>query len=273
MLLLGCVAVAPVRAQQRPLKTEDPKPIGAGRVLVEGGVDYAQDQHYPVSGLSGNLMRLPTIGVSIGLSSIAELQFDGGVVNRLAITNRQTAPLSHLVTATGNATRDVEDVVVATKIRIVPESGRRPAFGIRFATRLPNASNESGLGLDTTDFSASILTAKTVQSVRVAGNIGLGILGDPTDGQRQNDAVVYGASVARALSDVTELVGELNGRVSTRQKALPGTETRGSLLLGARYTKGPVRFDGGIFFGLASSDPTVGFTGGFTYVFNAFTVP
>ena len=152
--------------QQRPLRTEDAETIGAGRVLVEAGVDYLQDQQYPVSGLSGNLVRVPAIGLSVGLSSLAELQIDTGV-NRLAIGRRGAAPLSSLVTAGGASTVDVEDVVVATKIRVVPESARRPSFGLRFATRLPNASNESGLGLDTTDFLATVLVAKTVRSIRV----------------------------------------------------------------------------------------------------------
>jgi hypothetical protein len=31
---------------------------------------------YPVSGLRGNLLRLPLIGLSIGISSIAEIQID-----------------------------------------------------------------------------------------------------------------------------------------------------------------------------------------------------
>jgi hypothetical protein len=34
---------------------------------------------------------LPTIGISIGISSIAELQIDGGFYNRLAITDRRWA--------------------------------------------------------------------------------------------------------------------------------------------------------------------------------------
>jgi len=55
--------------------------------------------------------------------------------------------------------------------------------------------------------------------------------------------------------------------------AFPGTESRGILKLGARYTRGPVRLDAGIFFGLTTIDPTIGFTGGFTYIFNAFRVP
>ena len=70
------------------------------------------------------------------------------------------------------------------------------------------------------------------------------------------------------------MVGELNGRVSTRSGApFPGTETRGLLRFGGRYTKGSIRFDAGLFVGLTSADPTVGFTAGVTYVFNAFTVP
>jgi hypothetical protein len=34
-----------------------------------------------------------------------------------------------------------------------------------------------------------------------------------------------------------------------------------------------VRLDAAVFFGLTTIDPTIGFTAGFTYVFNAFTVP
>jgi hypothetical protein len=261
-------------AQQRPLVTEDPETIGAGRLLIEAGADIARDQQYPVSGLEGNLLRLPTVGLSIGISSIAELQIDGGLYNRLKVTKRIPAPLSDQLNFTGETTHDVEDFVIATKIRLLSETGGRPAFGIRFATKLPNASNESGLGLDTTDFSATLLAAKTVESVRVVGNFGLGILTDPTFGSRQNDVILYGLSFARAMTQQAEVVGELNGRASTRSGGpLPGTENRGMLRFGLRYTKGTVRFDGGVFFGLTSVDPTIGFTAGLTYVFNAFKVP
>jgi len=261
-------------AQQRPLLTEDPEPIGAGRLLIEGGLDYAHDIEYPVSGLTGNLWRVPTLGVSVGISSIAEFQLDGGLYDSLAVTQRTAGPLWNLVDMTGDSTHDFEDLVVGTKIRMLSETTDRPSLGIRFATRLPNATNESGLGLDTTDFSAVLLGAKTVQSVRVVGNVGLGILGDPTNGNRQNDVLLYGVSFARALTDASEVVGELNGRVSTRAGGpLPGTETRGALRLGGRYTHGPVRFDAGVSIGLTSLDEAVGFTLGFTYVFSAFTLP
>ena len=84
-------------AQQRPLVTEDPETIGSGLVLIEGGFDQQHDVFYPASGLEGNLLRLPTLGVSFGLSSIAELQIDGGLYNRLDVTSRALAPLSPLV--------------------------------------------------------------------------------------------------------------------------------------------------------------------------------
>jgi hypothetical protein len=274
MMLVATLCGERAFAQQRPLVTEDPETIGAGRLLLEAGVDVAHDQQYPVSGLEGNLWRIPTVGLSIGLSSIAELQIDGGPYNRLKVTKRVAAPLSSQLSFTGDTTHDVEDAVIATKIRIISESASRPAFGIRFATKLPNASNESGLGLDTTDFFGTLLAAKTIQSIRVVGNFGVGILTDPTAASRQNDVITYGISFARAMTQQAEVVGELNGRASTRTGgALPGTENRGALRFGLRYTEGTIRFDGGVFFGLTTVDPTIGFTAGLTYVFNAFKIP
>jgi hypothetical protein len=271
--LLFCARA--VHAQQRPLVTEDPETIGAGRLLVEGGLDLVQDQQYPASGLRGNQLTVPSLGLSFGLSSIAEFQIDGALYNRLNVEERDaSAPLASLLTFTGDSTHDVSDAVVATKIRIVSETANRPAFGLRFATKLPNASNENGLGLDTIDFYASLLGAKTVQSVRVVGNIGFGILPDPVVGNQQNDVLTYGLSFARALTQAAELVGEVNGRVSTRSgEPFPGTETRGTLRFGGRFTTGLLRLDAGVYFGLTTIDPTIGATFGFTYVFNAFKVP
>jgi len=249
--------------------------VGAGRVLLEGGFDYARDTVFPVSGLEGHLFRFPVIGASIGVSSIAEIQVDGGLYNRLTITNRnRRAPLASMVTATGDSTSSVEDIVIGTKVRFVPEGASRPAFGLRFATKLPNATNESGLGLDTTDFHASLLVGKTVESVRVVSNVGVGILGDPARGDRQNDVLTYGFSFARAVSPAGEVVGEVNGRINMRDTAPPpGTDSQSIVRFGGRYTVGTLRADAALLFGLTSHDPSFGVAAGFTYVFNAFRVP
>lgn len=261
-------------AQQRPLLTEDPETVGTGNVLVEAGFDTQQDIFFPASGLRGDLLRVPTLGVSFGFSSILELQIDGGFYNRLNITSIEPAPLSDKLELSGDRTTDVEDAVIATKIRIVTEGPGRPSVGIRLATKLPLAGNESGLGLDTMDFYMTGLFGKTVQSVRVVGNLGIGILSDPIEGDRQNDVVTYGVSVARALQEGLEFVGEINGRVNTRDERTPlGTESRSGMRVGVRFTRATVRVDGGLLFGLTSRDPNFGVTAGVTYVFRGFTLP
>ena len=271
---LALLLPAGAAAQQRPLVTEDPETIGAGLVLLEGGVDYARDAEFPASGLTGDLWRLPALGVSFGLSSIAELQIDGGLHARLDITSRTDGPLSDLLAIDEQRTSSIEDLVVATKIRLVSEGAGRPAFGVRLATKLPVASVEDGLGLGTTDFYFSVLVGKTVQSIRVVGNIGVGILGDPVQGVNHNNALVYGVSVARAVAVGVEIVGEVNGRASTASgEPPPGTESRAAMRAGGRYTKGAGRVDAGFLVGMTARDPSIGFTVGFTYVFNAFRVP
>ena len=274
-VVAALLIATPVAAQQRPLVTEDPEVIGAGLILLEGGFDMSRDVLYPASGLKGNLLRVPTLGVSIGISSIAELQIDGGLYNKLKITQRGIgpAPLADQMDFTGDSTHAVEDIVLATKIRIVGETAGHPSFGVRFATKLPNASNESGLGLDTTDFHAQILIGKTVRSIRFVGNFGLGILGDPTRGDNQNDVLDYGFSVARAIKEGLEIVGEVNGRASTRGGTPPvGTESRSVMRVGGRFTRGTVRIDAGVLLGITANDPSYGFTAGLTYVFKGFTI-
>lgn len=260
-------------AQSRPLATEDPETVGSGQVLLEAGFDYAQDMFYPASGLKGNLKRIATFGMSFGVSSIAEIQIDGGFRDSLAITSRFAAPLSGMLNVTGEHTGDFPDATIGAKIRFMSETETRPAMAVRFWTRLPNEGNESGLGLDTTDFNFNINLGKTVQSLRVVGNFGFGILGDPVRGDVQNDVINYGVSVARAVRTGVEMVGELNGRLNTRSGTAPiGTESRSMMRLGSRFTQGAVRVDGALLIGVTKRDPTWGLTAGLTWVFKAFTI-
>ena len=272
LVLAGWTTVS--EAQQRPLVTEDPESIGSGLVLLEGGIDYVRDKVYPVSGLEGHRFRTPTLGVSIGVSSIAEIQIDGISYQNLNVTERLTAPLSSRLNFTGDTTSDMDDIVIGAKVLVLSEGRRRPAAALRFATRLPNAGNESGLGLDTIDFVNTLLVGKTIGSVRVVGNFGLGILSDPTRGDRQNDVVVYGVSVARAVTETAEIVTELNGHANTRRgEPPPGTDSSSHMRVGTRFTRGSVRFDAGLIAGLTPRDPTIGVTAGFTWVFQGMDVP
>ena len=267
-------AAASALAQQRPLQTEDPEVIGAGRIMFEAGIDYEHDYFLPVSGLRGNLISVPPMGISIGISSIAEIQIDGGIYQKLNITERvYGAPFSTLLDINGDSTSDVDDISIGAKIRFLSEGASRPSMAFRFSTRLPNASNETGLGKDIQDFSADLILGKTVQSVRVVTNVGLLILSSPVRAAAQDDLLTYSLSVARAISSKAELVGEFVGRANFANITTPGAEDRGLLRFGARYTKGSVRIDGGMMLGLTARDPEFGLTAGLTWVFNAFRVP
>ncbi len=86
--------------------------------------------------------------------------------------------------------------------------------------------------------------------------------------------LLYGVSLARAVRQGLEVVGEVNGRLDTRSGDAPvGTESRGAMRVGGRFTRSTVRVDGGLIVGLTSLDPSVGFTAGLTWVFKGFTIP
>lgn len=268
------LCAAPVFAQQRPLRTEDPETIGAGRILIEAGLDYNRDVYFPVSGLRGNHLTLPALGASLGVSSIAEIQIDWGLYQKLRITEQVPgAPLSDLLQIDGDTTDDFGDIHVGAKVKLLGETSGRPAIGSWFSTRLPNAGNESGLGKDVQDFASALSIGKTVQSVRVVANIGLMMIGKPTDAVAQDDLLIYSLSVARAISPAAEIVGEFVGRANFANIVTPGAEDRGLLRFAARYTTSGVRLDAGILLGLTPRDPEFGFTGGFTWVFDAFKIP
>jgi hypothetical protein len=272
LALATLVPSAPAAAQQQPLTTQDPQTIGGGQILVRGEFSYARDAVFPLTGLTGNLWQLPVLGIDVGLGPIADLQLTGGPYDELSITKRATAPFSDLVLVPGDSTHAVDDISIGTKIKLVSEGRVEPAMAFRFSVRLPNAKRQEGLGQDTTDFSASLLSGKTIGVLRVLGNIGFMIMSEPTDELKQNDVLTYGAAGSLRITPRAELMGEVNGRWSTRHGIPPvGTESRGRALVGAACTLGRFRYDAGVFVGLTPIDPTVGVSAGVSYVFHAFS--
>ena len=109
----------PALAQQRPLVTEDPEPIGAGRVLVESGVDVLKGVQYPVSGLEGT--RVSVLDrLSIGGSRENLAHHDADARFRFVLGDaRDGAAVDPLVAAA-----DVVDTTAAAAFRA--EGCRRP---------------------------------------------------------------------------------------------------------------------------------------------------
>lgn len=222
------------RAQRAPLSTEDPRPIESGAVLAEAGAEALAGRDFPLSGLSGDLFTLPALRFRFGFGR-AEFSLSGGF-DVLAIESRdQAAPFADRVEVDGDVTTDIHDPVVSTKILLQHETRRRPAIGVRLATRFPSAANKSGLGNDATDVFLALLAGKSLGRTRVAANLGLGVLSIPERGDRQNDVLVYGASVSRPVSRTVVLVAEAVGRVDVKGDTPAGTENLGQARVGARW--------------------------------------
>lgn len=261
---------ATAHAQQRPLVTEDPETIGLNRILLEGGLSIDFDQEHPVAGVAGDVSRFGTFGVSVGISPTAEIQIDGGLIQRIDVNERLTRIVPGVVAnplVAGDRASSFDDLVIATKIRLAAEDTSRPAIGLRFGTKLPTASPDKGVGLGTTDFFATFLVAKTVQSVRTVGNVGIVVMGNPVVGGDQSTALGFGVSVARALTNEFEVVGELNGRLAPFEQVVPtGLGSRGVFRLAGRYTYQLLRLDFGVLVGVTNRDPSFGISAGATYV-------
>jgi hypothetical protein len=264
--------VRPAHAQSRPLVTEDPETVPAGHILLEGGLDLADGLEFPFTGLEGTLWRIGVLGASIGVGPVAELQVDWGLRQRLNIEARDSfAPLAPMLEVTGDTTSDALDLRVGSKFRLVSETEGRPAIAARFWTDLPVSDVESGLGSGVSAFHAAAAVGKTIRSVRLVVNLGLGSIGNAVEGHRRHTVVDYGGSLARALRTGLEAVGELAGQ--TGDEALGGPPASTMLRLGGRITRGPVRVDAGLGVGLNDADPAWGFTVGATLVFRAFETP
>jgi hypothetical protein len=270
----GLLPPGALRGQERPLRTEDPAPIPSGAILLETGVDLEFGRRFPLSGLEGDLYRLPYLGFAFGLGDVAEFQVDAGF-NLLHVRDREPAPLAEDLDFTGDTTTDIEDPIVATKLRLIREGRRRPAVALRVATRIPSASNESGIGTDTIDWFMTLLAGKSLGDVRFLANFGLGVLPFPLQGDRQNDVLTGGLAFLWSAAEGIDVVGEVNGRMDVQGSTPVGTEDRGQARLGGRLEIGRllgagVRLDGGVVVGLADVDPGIGATLGLTLVDRSF---
>jgi hypothetical protein len=266
---LGALAQAPHNAAQRPLATVDPLLAEPGWLVIEAGAAFARDREIPAVGLRGDGLRVPELTLRLSIGSRVELRVDTGY-EVLLVRERREAPLSAELDYDGESSSDIRDPVVATLVRVRDETTGGPALGFRMATRLPIASNQSGLGLDTTDFFVSLLAAKDAGRLRWIANLGLGILEVPTAVTSQNDVLTYGVSVSRRVGDRVTVAAGVDGHVDLSGQVHPGTEDTGVVRLGGRFRGGASSIDAALLIGLAEVDAPFGLTVGVTRAFRLF---
>lgn len=235
-----------------------------GAVAARIGLEAGGGRTYRASGLSGAGLLLPA-ALRLGLGR-AELSVDGGY-QFLSIDEFAPAPLDSMLDVSGDGTHDVIDPVIGMKVRIADETPAFPAWSFRVTTRLPAAGNESGLGLDTTDFWLWLLAGKSIGPARVAANLGAGVLGIPTRGDRQNDVWGYGLSVTAPLGGGWEAGAEVQGSLDVRGDTPVGTEERGQARVGIRRPAGRFVLDAALIVGLEDPDPDLGLSLGLATTF------
>lgn len=251
--------------QARPLITEDVELIRPGTIRAQAGIGFLQDQDFSLSGLNGDLTQIGQFGIHIGISPNVELQIDGTAQNFLSI-NRQFQPavIDTDIAPNDTDTHDIGDVTISAKIKLMEEGKRRPAFGVRIGFQIPNTNQAKGLGTNSINLFASVLASKTIGRVHLMGNLGLGILQSPTELFSQNDVLLYGAAFRYRVAPRFRIVGEVNGRYSTRTPP-PGTEDLSEARLGFQLDAAGLHWDAAGAFGLTRWSPRTGVVFGVTY--------
>ena len=183
----------------------------AGTAHAEFGVGRYYDQPFPLSGLEGTLSKLGMLRFGYSYDGNVELQFDGTLLDLLDVTSRHPAFNSDIA-STNAVTGDIGDFTLWTKFRLISEYRYFSTVSVRFGMQLPNASNESGLGIDEFDFYSSFLVEKHVHGIRFVLNAGLGILGDPARLSSQHDTFIYAVGSYVPMSGKSTMILEAAGR-------------------------------------------------------------
>ncbi|HYE66814.1 MAG TPA: hypothetical protein VD966_14590 [Pyrinomonadaceae bacterium] len=270
LVLFALFCAAATSAQQRPLLTEDVDIIPPGTLRIETGIDFIQNAKFPLSGLTGDLTRVGVIGINIGLSPNVEFQIDGVAQNFLSINSATLpAPINLSLAPGTNSTNDTGDFTLSTKIKLRNETRRAPSLGFRFGVQLPNSNQGRGIGANQTNAYGVVLFGKKFGRdgrLNTFGNLGIGILSAPLETFTQNDVLLYGFAGILRLNRQFNLVGEVNGRASTRRGRAPlGTESQSEARLGMQIRASGLRFDLAGIAGLTDSSPRSGVTVGITY--------
>jgi hypothetical protein len=207
-------------AQQRPPVLESPCALPARTSRVEIGGAYYKQQFFPLSGLEGDLTQYGRLRFGYSFDGNVELQFDGTLLNMLAIKQRHPA-FSSNDTPGSTTTGDIGDFTLWTKVQLMGEYRFPVAGGFRFGMQLPNASNESGLGMDQFDFYALALLEKHIAGIRLTANAGIAIIESPTELTDQHDMLLYGAGISFPVGEETFLSIETTGRDSNSGRGIP----------------------------------------------------
>lgn len=184
--LLALLLTASPALAEWPYLTEGAATLPSGHVALSVGVGRTvRESEYRQYGVlltppEGILWRLPEIQARLGVGPRAEVSLDYAYV--------YFDPAG-----AGDSTYESGDLRLWTKLALW--TGASHAVAARVGVKAPTASSSRGIGTDNADVFLGFLGDLRVGVVDLSGNLGVGILGDPTKSQHQDDVVTWGARV------------------------------------------------------------------------------
>jgi hypothetical protein len=254
-----------------PLQSEHAAPLPSGTVELATGASYVRNLRFPAFTPAGaireqDLISGPEMALRLGAGDWAEIQ-----------ASFEFIALDERTVAGENDPYGGGDARLHTKVRLLREKKYRPALGLRFGTKLPNADRDDRLGTDETDFDVQALASKDFGPAAAHVNLGIAILGNPgpvigaptrsSDGQ--DDLFSYSVALAsRPLAvglpgDASlRLVGEVIGLAGSRRDF---DNDRSAARAGVQIECGGLTLYGGASAGLMSASEDYGFRLGLIY--------
>jgi hypothetical protein len=241
-------------AQTRPLLTEEATTAPAGRITLEAGADAIRAEPNFLTGRARDRLDLPVL--RLVFSPAGNVEMDLEWVGRVVARHEPDF---------GDVS-DWGDVTLRAKVRLLDQSGGRPAIAARFGITLPETSFGNGLGPNTLRMLAQLLVTKTAGGFALHADAGLGLQDEVLRPHEQRDFLVYGLAMTQQVGGGTALVAEVAGRAG---KGHPGADAHSEARLGVRLGAGCLRGDAAVRRGLADADGTWGLTAGLTWVIRA----
>lgn len=274
VLLLACVRLpsAAWANSLLPLVTQEAETLRGGVAEATIGIAYFRNGRHPPftpphTIRSQTLIGLPQIGFRIGAGDWAEIQAS---YETLYLDEEATNGQTNWQFGSGDAR-------LFTKVWLRREHRLTPALGLRFGTKLPNATRGSRLGTDDTDFGGDVLASKRIGPVTTHVNLGILLLGNsgPSIGDSftaggQDDLFTYAVALASkplttAATGTTtlRLLGEVAGQAGSRFD-----NDRSALSVGVQFHRGAGTVYLGVNAGLVTGSQEFGASTGFTYTFD-----
>lgn len=227
----------------RPLATDDCFTVSKGSMLLESGVAGAT-----VTGFDQTMNWVTSF--KYGLFDNMDVGID--------------IPIVSIIPKNGDNSVGFSDLVLKTKINIIPLENHFASVAMVFGSKLANGNANSGLGSGATDFFVSSIFTKDLKNSKIHVNLGYSLIGKPA-GSTLKDIIGYGISYEYLGIENVGILGEIYGNTNSDPTVSINPL---ELLIGGNMKIQPgIIADVGVAFGLSDVSPKNRYTIGLTVEF------